>query len=357
MDSGSIPRVKLHLFVSSSNGTHRGEKGGAALKKALIQTDLNLLKVFHVLMEERNVTRAADRLFVSQSAISKSLKRLREIFDDALLVRSAHGLVPTTRAEELAATVRDAVSRLEGLWEAKPFDPAEARGVVRIAAPEQFLVGAATNLVLRLRKAAPCLGIEWLHLMDDYLAALSAGSMDFAIYLDQPYPEGFVSRRVLSAAPRIWFNKRHPLSAKRKLELTDICAYPIISFHSPNVTREDIRSLLDAMADEGLSKTLLTSTSHLVIALEMLMKTDAIMMGPEYVNRVSGFGAAIAARSVNHLSAFSHLSDIHMSLIQHERTLDSPLHCWLASEIEEVYAAMSPALEASGITRASLVRA
>ncbi len=69
------------------------------LSRQLLRIDLNLLVALQVLLEERNVTRAAERLSVSQPALSKTLQKLRETFDDELFTRTAHGLIPTPRAE------------------------------------------------------------------------------------------------------------------------------------------------------------------------------------------------------------------------------------------------------------------
>ena len=73
------------------------------ISRKLIRTDLNLLVALQILLEERNVTRAAERLSVSQPALSKTLQKLRDSFEDELFTRTAHGLVPTPRAEELGA--------------------------------------------------------------------------------------------------------------------------------------------------------------------------------------------------------------------------------------------------------------
>lgn len=70
---------------------------------SVTRADLNLLVAFQFLMEEKSVTRAAERLYISQPAMSKTLQRLRDLFDDPLFDRASHGLVPTSRAEALHA--------------------------------------------------------------------------------------------------------------------------------------------------------------------------------------------------------------------------------------------------------------
>jgi DNA-binding transcriptional LysR family regulator len=307
------------------------------MDRDLINTDLNLLKVLHALLEARNVTHAAERLFVSQSAISKSLTRLRKLFGDALFLRSPHGLIATPRAEELAIPVKEAIEALSALLKASSFDPYTARATVRIAAPEPFLIGKISALFLRLQEIAPNVTLEVLHLMDNFLPMLMTGALDFTIYLDQSYPDGFVARPILSASPRVWFRKSHPLNAKKSIDLSDTCKYPQVAFHSPNVTADDVRIVETAMVEEGLERKVVMSTSYLFMALEVLTQSDTLMLGPEYLSAVPAFSSGIASRSVSHIPAFRHLK-INLSLIQHERTANSPLYQWLAGEIERSFA-------------------
>ncbi|MCZ6830223.1 MAG: LysR family transcriptional regulator, partial [Gammaproteobacteria bacterium] len=108
------------------------------ISRQLIRMDLNLLVVLQVLLEERNVTRAAERLSVSQPALSKTLQKLRESFDDELFTRTAHGLIPTPKAEALGAGLPTALLSLDKLLEDEEFDPATYEGAFRIAISPLF---------------------------------------------------------------------------------------------------------------------------------------------------------------------------------------------------------------------------
>lgn len=305
------------------------------MDRSLLQADLNLLKVFLVLLEERNVTHAAHRLFVSQPAISKSLQRLRELFHDPLFVRSSEGLIATTRAEELEAPVRHAIETLGQLLKASPFDPKQARGTIRIAAPESFVVGAIPALAVDLLNIAPNLVLEAQHLGDDYLIRLTSGEVDYAIYLDKEYPDGFLAQPLLQAAPRIWFREHHPLADKNTITLEDTCAYPQVAFRSPHVTADDVRVVEDAMKQKNLTRKVAMSTSHLLVALEMLLKTDALMLGPDYLSRVPAFKFGIRSHAVSEIPAFGRMH-INLVLVQHQRTANSSLHQWMAQQIHRV---------------------
>ena len=95
--------------------------------------DLRLLAVFHAVMAERSVTRASRRLGLSQPAISNALRRLREILDDELFQRTAHGMLPTPRALELASPVGQVLRQLEAALQPASFVAADSDRLFKIA--------------------------------------------------------------------------------------------------------------------------------------------------------------------------------------------------------------------------------
>lgn len=118
--------------------------------------DLNLLLVFHALLHERSVTRAAQRLFIGQPALSGALKRLRAALGDALFVRTSHGMTPTPRALELARVIEPLLLSLQQALHAKPvFDPARAERVFRIGLSDALEVALMPRLMQRLAAEAP----------------------------------------------------------------------------------------------------------------------------------------------------------------------------------------------------------
>lgn len=166
------------------------------MDSSLARLDLNLLAVFDMLMQERNVTRAAERLHLSQSTVSHALGRLRVALDDPLFVMSRREMMPTERAKALAGPVRQALAMLEqGLRQAKEFDPATARRIFRIATPGSVEHGLVPVLVERLHRQAPHCRLEVCELADsDYERELEKGELDLVI--------GFAGANHLS--PRLW---------------------------------------------------------------------------------------------------------------------------------------------------------
>ena len=113
--------------------------------------DLNLLKAFDALMDERNVTRAAQRLALTQPAVSGMLVRLREAFGDPLFVRASRGVVPTARAEALAPAVRQLLQDVTALLQPPGFDPATATGTLTVAATDYALRAVVLPWMAALR--------------------------------------------------------------------------------------------------------------------------------------------------------------------------------------------------------------
>jgi DNA-binding transcriptional LysR family regulator len=100
---------------------------------SLSNIDLNLLISLQVLLEERNVSRAAESLHITQPAMSKTLSRLRELFDDPLFTRSSHGMQPTPRAMELEGDLNAILGGISKLVSSPQFDPASATGEINLA--------------------------------------------------------------------------------------------------------------------------------------------------------------------------------------------------------------------------------
>ena len=118
--------------------------------------DLNLLVYLDVLLRERNVTRAAEELGISQPAMSNSLRRLRDLFDDPVLVRTSDGMTPTDRALELQPLVRTVLTAAEqAVLPKTDFNPTESSRIFRIMASDYSEATLLPVLLGRLRKQAP----------------------------------------------------------------------------------------------------------------------------------------------------------------------------------------------------------
>src|SRR5689334_1149542 len=132
----------------------------------LARVDLNLLVLFHVVMEEGHVGRAATRLRLTSSAVSHGLRRLRRLLEDPLFLRTPKGIVPTERAAALREPVAEILSRVQGvLHTAVPFDAATSNRRFVIGAPDAVFASMASMLLARIGAIAPAVDVALVDLM------------------------------------------------------------------------------------------------------------------------------------------------------------------------------------------------
>src|SRR3981081_1045198 len=127
----------------------------------LAAIDLNLLVVFDAIMGERSVTRAGQRLGLSQPAMSHALTRLRHMLKDELFVRSPNGMAPTPRAEELATPIRIALDGLQQSLETVQFDPSKATATFRLGVDTYAAIVLVAPIATRIAKIAPGVTLDF----------------------------------------------------------------------------------------------------------------------------------------------------------------------------------------------------
>lgn len=154
--------------------------------------DLNLLPIFDVLITEQHLSRAAERLAMSQPAVSNALKRLRHCFNDELFVRTARGLKPTPRAMDLHASFQPALAMIQAGCVDIPFQPSESHQCLKMT------MNAATEYLL-MPMLAPWLSLQAPHMqlkifpdyLDDIPRLLKEGGLDFAVDFIEHDPDQF----------------------------------------------------------------------------------------------------------------------------------------------------------------------
>lgn len=179
--------------------------------------DLNLLVVFDAVMQERSVTRAGQKIGLSQPAMSHALNRLRYMLKDQLFVRTPEGMVPTPRAEQLAAPLRRALSDMQLALEPDTFSPKEARRDFAIAVNNYAAVVVSPSLVVAATEAAPSVRLDLRPSGTlDVLGLLDRGELDLAVgYFREP-GERFALTPVLEDRFVMAMRRGHP-AARRKL--------------------------------------------------------------------------------------------------------------------------------------------
>lgn len=183
------------------------------------RVDLNLLKYLDVLLREQNVTRAAEQLGITQPAMSNGLKRLRELFNDPLLIRTSDGMTATERALELQPLVRQVLAQTEQmLMPDEVFRPAQSRRVFRIMTSDYAEATLVPHIVRRLRAEAPHLVLDFLTPSDVSYTDMEQGRVDMAINRFNEIPQSFYQVTLWKDSFSCLLNRDNPIANNFNLE-------------------------------------------------------------------------------------------------------------------------------------------
>ena len=258
----------------------------------LLSFDLNLLRVLDALLETQSTTAAADRVGLSQPAVSAALKRLRHSLDDPLFVREGQRLVPTNFAQTLALPLRQTLDQLQSLLSgAESFDPARANRTFRIAGTDfvgEMLMPAIAKKTL---KEAP--GIRLILVDQTYASTaelLSEGSVDVATVPVTPAPQPPWAESVpLSDQPSVMIARRgHPRLKRANVNPGDVVPMNLFcdlahALMSPNGQLEGI---LDKMLREkGHSRRVVTSAPYFSSVCRITSESDLVAVVPATMAR------------------------------------------------------------------------
>jgi DNA-binding transcriptional LysR family regulator len=298
----------------------------------LASLDLNLLVALDALLEERNVTRAARRTGLSQSAMSHALARLRSLVGDPLLVRGKGGMVATARAETLALPIRRA---LEGIILAlqppEPFMPKTARLAVRIATSDYGELVLLPKLVRRLEREAPHVDLRLVPHTGDSVGPLVDGAVDLIVAPIRQADEaqGVLAKKLFDERFVCTVRRGHPLS-KKKLTLARFAA----ASHALIAPRGREGSLADeSLSRMGLSRRVALTLPHFLVAPHVVAASDLVLI----------LAARVAAQLAKPLGLVVlpppkelGLSGFRVSAIWHERTQHDPAHRWVRELFTDV---------------------
>lgn len=293
---------------------------------ALRDLDLNLLKALDVLIEERHVTRAAERLGVTQPAMSATLNRLRDAFGDALLVKTRRIMVPTERALALTDTVRRILAEVEAMVVPEDFDPESASFTVRVSATDYAMKAIVMPFAARLRAIAPKVRIAVLpaHGMD-LMERMERGELDMAILTPELAHPDMHSRTLFEEHYVFVSRDNHPQVPGTTLDLDTFCSlqHGIVSLDGGGffgATDAALRTL-------GRQRTVALSVPSFGILLDVVRKTDLVAMVPSHlVVGESGLKASIPPIEV---AGFTKI------VAWHARTHADPRHRWARTLLAE----------------------
>lgn len=282
--------------------------------------DLNLLKALDALLDERSVTRAAQRLALTQPAVSGMLARLREHLDDPLFVRTPRGITPTLRALELAAPVKAVLGQIEALLHPQAFDPATATLDLRIAATDYALQAVVVPLLAALRRQAPGVRVAVLPVQQPPLAeAMARGDIDLALVTPESSPPELHARALFDERYVCVLRADHPAVQQGPLTLDRFCAldHALVSYGGGQFA-----GVTDtALAALGRQRRVQLSLTSFLVLPEILRHSDLIAVVPQ---RLVGHAEGLAV-----LEPPLPIPGFTKTAAWHERSHRAPAHRWL----------------------------
>jgi len=297
--------------------------------KQLARLDLNLLVTLSVLLEECNVTSAAERLFLTQPAISKALGRLRDTFDDALFTRSSRGLVPTPFALSLQQPLADLLSEVSDLFLPEEFDPASFKGRFALAVNDFLDLTLMPQVVGELSEMAPGVRLESLSHIENQLSALERGELDAVINLQfSDLGKEFHAELLFSDTPSLFARTDHPLHKLDKVSPDELLLYDRVELMLPDMKQFTMyqQSRLRLNWPTGFV------THSLISALAVVARTDYLLPGPGVL---SGFASEhMDFKRMENIEAPPF--NINYYLVMHERVRQSAAHQWLKKTILDI---------------------
>lgn len=302
-------------------------------KSDLERLDLNLLLTLDVLLEIRSVTATAERMNVTQSAVSHRLARLREFFDDPLLVSTGDELVMTSRAEELRAPLRVALQGLrDALLPGHPDEPWQMERTFVVAAADLAEVSILPRLLGHLGKIAPRVGVRMLGRGFVHGETLAEGKADFAIApaegsvpgVSLQQTRGIRQRLLVTDGFSVLARKDHPrikgrLTMKRYLAESHVLVAP----------QGNPRGLTDvALARDGKQRRIAAQVASFLGAPFLLLNTDYLLTCPTSlaVATAEPLGLKVLKPPID-------LPSAKLFLFWHERAHNDPGHRWFRDEL------------------------
>lgn len=305
--------------------------------RRLMRIDLNLLVTLEVLIEERSVSLAAQRMFVTQSAMSKTLNRLRLLFGDELLIRSPAGMNPTPFAKALRPQLVTALSEASKLFRDETLAPAQFDHEFSMFLYEGLALNLLPKLLKEVREEAPRVRCKTVSTISDHIGELSKGRLDFSMHIRHPYyPDSYSVHSLGSREGAILVPKGHPLTMA-SAPFEQLKNYPMVSLTLPDI--DDFRSDRDM---GGLSQSLMmdveyaVETTHPFTALELVKSLGGFMYVSLLLLNVPAFADQLTPIGLPEDETW-HPDYV---LVMHKQLENSAAHCWMRDKIISTFRAL-----------------
>lgn len=293
--------------------------------------DLNLLVVLEVLLSERHVSRAAERLNMSQPAVSRALGRLRTSFNDPLLIRTATGFTLSSRALMLQSELDGLLRDIERVIEPPKFDPATDNTLIRITGLDMEVGLYFPALVKRVRSLAPNIRFEIVRQELDSFPMLERDEVHFSLSGLAPMSaEHSLHRKALEQTNVVCLLAKNNPLANRPLQLQDYAGSPhgLVS-----ITGRGPGTMEQVLAVHGLKRDVALRLAGFTSVADFLEDSDLIFTLPERLAERIAEGRRLVIRP---LPEPLHAAPVKFYLYWHERYHHDPRMIWLREQFMDV---------------------
>lgn len=299
--------------------------------------DLNLLKVFDVVMSERSLTRAAAQLNLTQPAVSNALRRLREALDDELLVRNGRNLEPTARGQELWPAVRETLQKLQASLAPSVFEPAEATNTFVLTMADATAAELMPGLVKVLARDAPGVSLRVVPLTTrDPRKVLEEGAADLAIghfpavladltaRAQAGAAETFLHHRLFVGDYVCVMRKDHPLTVG-EFTLDRFCSasHMLVSFSGRAFGFID-----ESLVSLKRTRRVVLTVNQFFTAGKVVVQSDLLTVLPRHFVNVTGYADQLVIREL----PFT-VPPIQVDALWHQRLDGASPHAWLRTQV------------------------
>lgn len=291
--------------------------------------DLNLFPAFMALIEERSVTRAADRLGITQPALSNALNRLRETFRDPLFIRQRYGIAPTEFAESIAPTVAAALRQFDDLvLTQQEFRPETADRLFTIAPNSYVELVLMPLLVARLREEAPGIRLRMTPFGSDLTdAGVMSGTTALALGRMVDPPDNVVVQHLMDEGLACVVRVDHP-DVQDSIDRAQYERLKHVNVLPPGRLRAGLFQALDR---QGLRREVAVSVTHFLAVPEMIAVTDYCATLPRLICR-----GLECDRRLKVLPTPVDLGTFPVEMAWHVRYRQDAAHRWLRSVVADL---------------------
>jgi DNA-binding transcriptional LysR family regulator len=288
--------------------------------------DIKQLRILQLLLQERNLSKVANLLGLTQQAISEQLKKLRNTFDDELFIRTSNGVTPTHVAEEMEHKVNNILADIDNLISGDHFTPAELSGVLQISASDYALVTILPMLLKQVNKQAPNLKVIIRDFESDNLHQLMVtGELDLVFTFPEFIPQDYPNMRLFEDH-HVCVTGKNSIYRDKKYSLKEIAQLPQIVI-SPS--RPNLKGSHDSwFAKKDLKRNILMSVPSFSSASTIIEATNTIAFLPA---RLLPDPRLVAIEIEQSPPSFD------VIVAWHKRSEKNPLHRWLLNILDDIF--------------------